>query len=124
VYKKAGIVVAAAAAGLLAVSPLAFAGDKDDHHHDGGDVHSDVREAGNNEGGLVNVADNETNFNGQLCNNDVSGSVAGGAVNEITGAIAGAAALEEANSEANTENNEVRDCALENTGGNDSAEVG
>ena len=29
--KKAGIVVATAAAGLLAVSPLAFAGDKDDH---------------------------------------------------------------------------------------------
>jgi hypothetical protein len=35
VLKKAGIVVAAAAAGLLAVSPLAFAGDKDDDHdHD------------------------------------------------------------------------------------------
>lgn len=37
--KKAGIVVATAAAGLLAVSPLAFAGDKDDrdrdHDHDG-----------------------------------------------------------------------------------------
>lgn len=35
--KKAGIVVAAAAAGLLAVSPLAFAGEKADgghkHHH-------------------------------------------------------------------------------------------
>ena len=34
--KKAGIVVAAAAAGLLAVSPLAFAGEKGDnhgHHH-------------------------------------------------------------------------------------------
>jgi hypothetical protein len=35
VLKKAGIVVATAAAGLLAMSPLAFAGDKDDHdgHH-------------------------------------------------------------------------------------------
>jgi hypothetical protein len=33
VLKKAGIVVATAAAGLLAVSPLAFAGDKDDHDH-------------------------------------------------------------------------------------------
>jgi hypothetical protein len=36
VLKKAGIVVATAAAGLLAVSPLAFAGDKGDHEdHDG-----------------------------------------------------------------------------------------
>lgn len=35
--KKAGIVLAATAAGLLAVSPLAFAGDynsDDDHHND------------------------------------------------------------------------------------------
>ena len=32
--KKAGIVVATAAAGLLAVSPLAFAGDKGYHHDD------------------------------------------------------------------------------------------
>lgn len=31
--KKAGIVVAAAAAGLLAVSPLAFASDTDQHGH-------------------------------------------------------------------------------------------
>jgi hypothetical protein len=42
VLKKAGIVVAAAAAGLLAVSPLAFAGEMGDHgdkghHHDKGD---------------------------------------------------------------------------------------
>jgi hypothetical protein len=37
VLKKAGIVVATAAAGLLAVSPLAFAGDKGyDHNHDHG----------------------------------------------------------------------------------------
>jgi hypothetical protein len=34
VLKKAGIVVAAATAGLLAVSPLAFAGDKGDDHRD------------------------------------------------------------------------------------------
>ncbi len=33
--KKAGIVVAAAAAGLLAVSPLAFAGDMGYHHDHG-----------------------------------------------------------------------------------------
>jgi len=40
VLKKAGIVVAAAAAGLLAVSPLAFAGEvyKGHDHHAGKDV--------------------------------------------------------------------------------------
>ena len=39
--KKAGIVVAAATAGLLAVSPLAFAGEAGDHHsgHDHGHGH-------------------------------------------------------------------------------------
>jgi hypothetical protein len=41
VLKKAGIVVAAAAAGLLAVSPLAFAGEMGDHgdHGDHGHHH-------------------------------------------------------------------------------------
>jgi hypothetical protein len=44
VLKKAGIVVATAAAGLLAVSPLAFAGDKDDHdHHRDHDGHKRVK---------------------------------------------------------------------------------
>jgi hypothetical protein len=33
VLKKAGIIVAVAAAGVLAVSPLAFAGEKSDHGH-------------------------------------------------------------------------------------------
>jgi hypothetical protein len=37
VLKKAGIVVATAAAGLLAVSPLAFAGEAGNHHHHGSD---------------------------------------------------------------------------------------
>lgn len=37
--KKAGIVVAAAAAGLLAVSPLAFAGEAGAHGHDHGHGH-------------------------------------------------------------------------------------
>lgn len=35
--KKAGIVVATVAAGLLAVSPLAFAGESGNHHHKGHD---------------------------------------------------------------------------------------
>ena len=37
--KKAGIVVAVAAAGVLAVSPLAFAGEKGDSGHDHGHGH-------------------------------------------------------------------------------------
>lgn len=61
--KKAGIVVAAAAAGLLAVSPLAFAGSKgDDHGHGGGDKQvnkvDESREGGQNRQlGLINVGD-------------------------------------------------------------------
>lgn len=70
--KKAGILVAATAAGLLAVSPLAFAGDKDDHYGYGGSeggteitqiddgdqtnvVDGDDRES--NQFGLVNTGD-------------------------------------------------------------------
>ena len=56
--KKAGIVVAAATAGLLAVSPLAFAGDKgaDHGHHHGGDANVI---AGDTSEGLVNVSSNQ-----------------------------------------------------------------
>jgi hypothetical protein len=54
VLKKAGIVVAAAAAGLLAVSPLAFAGEKDWGHasHQGGDSYSKDAD------GFLNVSNN------------------------------------------------------------------
>jgi hypothetical protein len=70
VLKKAGIVVATAAAGLLAVSPLAFAGDysggHEDHHHSNHHHHAknvsckqdnSVDQSGRNEqrGGLLNV---------------------------------------------------------------------
>jgi len=62
VLKKAGILVASTAAGLLAVSPLAFAGDKGDDHHDGGhDGDRQVNRVDNdresNQLGLVNVGD-------------------------------------------------------------------
>lgn len=62
--KKAGILVAATTAGLLAVSPLAFAGDKYEDDHDGrngGDRQvnridaDDDRES--NQLGLVNTGD-------------------------------------------------------------------
>lgn len=58
--KKAGILVAATTAGLLAVSPLAFAGDKgDDYDDDGGDrqVNRVDNDRDNNQLGLVNLGD-------------------------------------------------------------------
>jgi hypothetical protein len=74
VLKKAGIVVATAAAGLLAVSPLAFAGDKDDHDHDHDGKKKvkveDVNHIDDSNNGLINVSDN--NVNAQVCTNDVN----------------------------------------------------
>jgi hypothetical protein len=65
VLKKAGILVAATAAGLLAVSPLAFASGKydgHDHGHGGGDGDRQVNRVDggdreSNQRGLVNVGD-------------------------------------------------------------------
>ena len=57
--KKAGIVVAAAAAGLLAVSPLAFA--------DGGGI----LDGAHGQVGLVNVQDSAVQVPIQACNNSV-----------------------------------------------------
>ena len=53
--KKAGIVVATATAGLLAVSPLAFAGDS---HKDWGHG-TEVTSVEKSSEGLVNVSDND-----------------------------------------------------------------
>ena len=73
--KKAGIVVAAAAAGLLAVSPLAFAGDKDDHEghrgHSHGSKVGDVNQIDNSNEGLINVADNNIAVPVNVCDNQV-----------------------------------------------------
>ncbi|MBW0117475.1 hypothetical protein [Pseudonocardia abyssalis] len=60
--KKAGILVAATAAGLLAVSPLAFAGDKGgwDGDHDGNNdrqVNRVDNDRDSSQVGLVNVGD-------------------------------------------------------------------
>jgi len=100
VLKKAGIVVAAAAAGLLAVSPLAFAGDKGgdyDHHGHGSTSFSKNITNGDASSGLVNVADNNVNVPIQACNNDVpiQGGVAQAQVpvKDVTGALSGALAL-------------------------------
>jgi uncharacterized protein (DUF697 family) len=63
VLKKAGIVVAAAAAGLLAVSPLAFA----EGPLDGAHIQA----------GLVNVQDSAVQVPVQACNNSVVEAVVG-----------------------------------------------
>jgi len=66
VLKKAGIVVAAAAAGLLAVSPLAFA--------DGG---LGILDGAHGQVGLVNVQDSAVQVPIQACNNSVIEGVLG-----------------------------------------------
>src|SRR5688500_15501012 len=73
VLKKAGIMVAATAAGLLAVSPLAFAGDKGgDHGHGGG--HDGDRQVNrvdsdreSEQSGLVNVGDVQVIDGANVC---------------------------------------------------------
>jgi ABC-type Zn2+ transport system substrate-binding protein/surface adhesin len=96
VFKKAGIVLAVSAAGLLAVSPLAFAGDYSDndgghgHHskHHGGDDNDgdhdgdhgdhdgdDDNDNGGNrthlQSGLVNLQDVGVQVPVQACNNSI-----------------------------------------------------
>jgi hypothetical protein len=91
VLKKAGIVVAGVAASLVAVSPLAFAGDKAEHHA--------VENVGIDKSGkgLFNVSGNDVNTPFQVCNNDVPINGGLGAVQanakDLTGALTGAAAL-------------------------------
>ena len=80
--KKAGIVVAAAAAGLLAVSPLAFAGDKDDHDghghgHHGKSKVEDVNSIDGSNSGLINVAGNNIAVPVNVCDNQVPVNVLG-----------------------------------------------
>jgi hypothetical protein len=72
VLKKAGICVAAVAAGLLAVSPLAFAGDKGDHGYgDGGDGDRQVNRVDSDreseQAGLVNVGDVQVIDDANVC---------------------------------------------------------
>jgi hypothetical protein len=75
VLKKAGIVVAAAAAGLLAVSPLAFAGDKGDHgHHHAGEANVI---AGDHSEGLINASSNNIAVPVNVCDNQVPVNVLG-----------------------------------------------
>jgi hypothetical protein len=74
VLKKAGIVVAAAAAGLLAVSPLAFAGES---HGKSWGHGKDVASYEQNTEGLINVTDTNINPAINICDNQVPVNVLG-----------------------------------------------
>lgn len=117
--KKAGIVVAAAAAGLLAVSPLAFAGDKgDDHGHDGGNHAVNSVSDDSETVGLVNVNDNDVNVPVQACNNDVPVNVLGVQVTDIQADLTGALGLlGEAEAEDEGGAGDVRNCEQDNNSG-------
>ncbi|TQM43456.1 hypothetical protein [Pseudonocardia cypriaca] len=69
--KKAGIIVATAAAGLLAVSPLAFAGDDHGSKIDG------VSSVDQSNEGLINLAGNNVAVPVNVCDNQVPINVLG-----------------------------------------------
>lgn len=90
--KKTGIVVATAAAGLLALSPLAFAGDYDgdddnggddsSHHEDSADVNceqdnSATQESEGDDESLISVSRNTVQVPVQACGNDILSGVVG-----------------------------------------------
>ena len=88
--KKAGIVVAAAAAGLLAVSPLAFAGES--HGKSWG--HGEANTIEQNSEGLINVSDINANVPVNALNcNEVDLGLIPVDVDPITAPLAGALAL-------------------------------
>ncbi|RTL68111.1 MAG: hypothetical protein EKK42_12050 [Pseudonocardiaceae bacterium] len=85
--KKAGIIAATATAGLLAVSPLAFA--TEGHHGHGDQVNSNEEL----HQGLVNVSDNNVNVPVTACGNNLPINVAGVQVSDITADLTGALGL-------------------------------
>jgi hypothetical protein len=92
VLKKAGIVFAAAAASLVALSPLAFA--SEGHGH--GDTKIEHSDFASKDGkGLVNVSGNNTNVPVQACNNNVPVNVLGVQVpvEDATAGVTGALGL-------------------------------
>ncbi|GAA4705601.1 hypothetical protein GCM10023215_51990 [Pseudonocardia yuanmonensis] len=123
--KKAGIVATGVAASLVAVSPLAFAGDKGHDHHDKGDKGhhgSSVTGIDKSGKGLLNVSGNNVNVPIQACNNDVPVNVGAlalqGNAKDITGALTGALGLfgkADADTKVKTDNDDV--CGLKAASG-------
>lgn len=80
--KKAGLTIAVAAAGMLAISPLAFAGDYSDgggwggHGGHGGDGGHSSHGGPQIQNGLVNLQD-VANINANACGNNVLSNVLG-----------------------------------------------
>ncbi len=133
--KKAGIVVAAAAAGLLAVSPLAFAGDKDDHdghgHGHGKTNVEDVNSIDGSNEGLINVAGNNIAVPVNVCDNQVPVNVLGVQVPlnnthvlaDLTGAL-GLGLLGNADTDADSDgDNTIDDSCTAAAESGDSAEI-
>jgi hypothetical protein len=122
VLKKAGIVVAAAAAGLLAVSPLAFAGDshKKDWGHD-----KEYSSYEQNSEGLINVSDTNVNVPFNVCNNDVPIAIGAiqGNVKDVLVPLTGALGLfGDAKAYADVDSDSSRHCtngAIEGDGNRD-----
>jgi hypothetical protein len=104
VLKKAGIVVATSAAALLAVSPLAFAGDYNDDNGGGNGHHSRSHKSNNNDdsgscrqdnradnhsesrrrggGGLIDISRNAIQVPVQACNNNIVNNVVVGVLSK------------------------------------------
>ncbi|GAY13130.1 hypothetical protein [Pseudonocardia sp. N23] len=93
--KKAGIIAATATAGLLAVSPLAFAGEAGHGHGGHGHGHDSDQVNSNKEihQGLVNVSDNNINVPVTACGNNLPINVLGVQVSDVTANLTGALGL-------------------------------
>ena len=122
--KKAGIIVATAAVGLLAVSPLAFAGD--DH---GKTTVEDVNSIdGSNRGDLINLAGNNLAVPVNVCDNQVPVNVLGVQVplngTHIIAELTGALGLLSSDTDADSDgDNTIDDSCKATAKSGDSAEI-
>ncbi|MHA6628772.1 hypothetical protein ACU61A_25310 [Pseudonocardia sichuanensis] len=129
--KKAGIVVAAAAAGLLAVSPLAFAGDGDDDHGSKTKVEDVNSIDGSASGGLLNLGGNNVTAPVNACGNHVPVNVLGVQVPlngttvlaELSGAASGLIGGESESESENSGDNTIDDSCKAAGDAGDSAEI-
>ena len=122
--KKAGIIAATATAGLLAVSPLAFAGEAGHghggHHHGGADQVNSNKEIHQ---GLVNVSDNNINVPVTACGNDLPINVLGVQVSDVTADLTGALGiLGGADAKSKADQSQDRSCGVAAAAGDTSSQ--